>query len=197
MLSAGEGISPRKRHARTRACTQAAASPRARTIVGSAFAIMSARLPSSTRRFFSAFLDVLERDRATGRDDPVATISPCATGCTHDAAYTSGDTGSIASRIAIGLRSAGDHSTPSASMKKSISLRVAVIASAVAVYSIYMHIQQLVSGCMWIRGYQRCSFENSTNFQGWMDLDLMITCCWVAAAVVGWISVAQGTKKPG
>jgi hypothetical protein len=30
-----------------------------------------------------------------------------------------------------------------------------------------------------------------------MDLDLMITCCWVAAAVVGWISVAQGTKKTG
>ncbi|RQV27030.1 hypothetical protein DF018_10635 [Burkholderia cenocepacia] len=82
-------------------------------------------------------------------------------------------------------------------MKKSLSLRVAVIASAVAVYSIYMHVQQLISGCIWVRGHQRCSFENSTNFQGWMDLDLMITCCWVAAAVVGWISVAQGTKKPG
>lgn len=80
-------------------------------------------------------------------------------------------------------------------MKKSISLRVAIIASAVAVYSIYMHVQQLISGCMWVRGHQRCSFENSTNFEGWMDLDLMITCCWVAAAVVGWISVAQGTKK--
>lgn len=86
---------------------------------------------------------------------------------------------------------------PSASMKTSISLRVAVIASAVAVYSIYMHIQQLISGCMWVRGHRRCSFENSVNFQGLMDLDLMITCCWVAAAVVGWISVAQRTKKPG
>ncbi|CAB3751893.1 hypothetical protein GQ57_05195 [Burkholderia sp. MSh2] len=82
-------------------------------------------------------------------------------------------------------------------MKKSIRLRFTVIASAFAVYSVYMHIQQLVSGCVWVRGHQRCSFENSANFEGWMDLDLMITCCWVAAAVVGWIAVAQAAKKPG
>ncbi|HIE1371806.1 hypothetical protein [Burkholderia sola] len=136
------------------------------------------------------------------RDDTVATISPCgATGCMHDAAYTVGryriDCVVHCHWLKIVGRPSHDHPTPSASMKKSISLRVAVIASAVAVYSIYMHIQQLISGCMWVRGHQRCSFENSTNFQGWMDLDLMITCCWVAAAVVGWISVAQGTKKPG
>jgi len=80
-------------------------------------------------------------------------------------------------------------------MKKSISLRVAVIASAVAVYSVYMHIQQLISGCMWVRGHQRCSFENSTNFQGLMDLDLMITCCWVAAAVVGGFPLRRARKS--
>lgn len=106
------------------------------------------------------------------------------------------DTRAIASRIAIGLRSTGVHHTRPAPMKKSMSLRVAVIASAVAVYSVYMHIDQLISGCMWVRGRQRCSFENSANFEGWMNLDLLVTCCWVAAAVVGWISVVQVTKKP-
>ncbi|AXF23393.1 hypothetical protein CUJ89_23495 [Burkholderia pyrrocinia] len=82
-------------------------------------------------------------------------------------------------------------------MKKNIPLRLAVITSAFAVYNVYMHIQQFISGCMWVRGHHRCSFENSTNFQGLMDLDLMITCCWVAAAVVGWIAVAQAPRKPG
>ncbi|WGY71905.1 hypothetical protein KEC55_18995 [Burkholderia cepacia] len=80
-------------------------------------------------------------------------------------------------------------------MKKSMSLRVAVIASAVAAFSIYMHIDQLISGCMWVRGRQRCSFENSANFEGWMNLDLLVTCCWVATAVVGWMTFAQSGKQ--
>ncbi|AKM03889.1 MULTISPECIES: hypothetical protein [Burkholderia cepacia complex] len=82
-------------------------------------------------------------------------------------------------------------------MKTSISLRVAVITSAFAVFNAYMHIQQFISGCIWVRGHHRCSFENSTNFEGWMDLDLLITCCWVAAAVVSWVTVAQAGRKPG
>ncbi|MCA8061621.1 MULTISPECIES: hypothetical protein [unclassified Burkholderia] len=82
-------------------------------------------------------------------------------------------------------------------MKKHVRLRLTIIASAFAVYSVYMHIQQFINGCVWVRGHQRCSFENSTNFEGWMDLDLMIACCWVAAALVGWISVMQAAKKPG
>lgn len=80
-------------------------------------------------------------------------------------------------------------------MKKSIRLRVAVIASAFAVFNVYMHVQQLISGCVWVRGHQRCSFENSANFESWMDLDLMVTCCWVAAALVGWFAVARPEKQ--
>ncbi|WP_446901635.1 hypothetical protein [Burkholderia sp. YIM B11467] len=82
-------------------------------------------------------------------------------------------------------------------MKNSTRLRVAVIISAFAVFNVYMHVQQFISGCVWVRGHHRCSFENSANFEGWMDLDLMITCCWVAAAAVSWIAVVQSAKKPG
>ena len=46
-------------------------------------------------------------------------------------------------------------------MKKHVRLRLTVIASAFAVYSVYMHIQQFINGCVWVRGHQRCSFENS------------------------------------
>ncbi|WP_322024040.1 hypothetical protein [Burkholderia sp. BCC1977] len=81
-------------------------------------------------------------------------------------------------------------------MKKNIRLRLAIITSAFAVYNVYMHFQQLVSGCMWVRGHQRCSFENSGNFEGLMDLDLMITCCWVASAVMCWVAVVQSARKP-
>ena len=59
-----------------------------------------------------------------------------------------------------------------------------------------MHIQQFISGCVWVRAIS-AAVSKSTNFEGWMDLDLMIACCWVAAAVVGWISVMQAAKKPG
>ncbi|WP_175918049.1 hypothetical protein [Burkholderia pyrrocinia] len=82
-------------------------------------------------------------------------------------------------------------------MKTSIRLRVAIITSAFAVFNVYMHIQQFISGCIWVRGHQRCSFENSANFEGWMDLDLLVTCCWVAGAVMGWVAVAEAARKQG
>lgn len=107
------------------------------------------------------------------------------------------DIGLIVLCIVIGLRLLGNYFMFLVLMKKSISLWVVIIVLVVVVYSIYMYVQQLISGCMWVRGYQCCSFENSMNFEGWMDLDLMIICCWVVVVVVGWIFVVQGMKKMG
>ncbi|KUZ00936.1 MULTISPECIES: hypothetical protein [unclassified Burkholderia] len=82
-------------------------------------------------------------------------------------------------------------------MKTTTRLRVAIIASAFAVYHIFMHVQWVASGCIAFLGSRHCSFENSANFEGMMDLDLLLTCAWVAGAVMGWFAVARAQKKPG
>ncbi|HKT63596.1 hypothetical protein [Burkholderia sp. 22313] len=83
-------------------------------------------------------------------------------------------------------------------MKTNIRLRIAIIASAFAVYHVFMHVQWVVSGCIEFVGRRHCSFENSANFEGMMDFDLLLTCAWVAGAVMAWFAVAQqAPKKPG
>ncbi|MGS0891302.1 hypothetical protein ACVBGC_01880 [Burkholderia stagnalis] len=79
---------------------------------------------------------------------------------------------------------------------KNLRFRATLICSFFAVYHVFMHIQSIASGCIMFSGRQRCSFENSRNFEGVMNLDLMITCMWVAGAVVGWITVMEARKKP-
>ncbi|MGU7810601.1 hypothetical protein [Burkholderia sp. AW49-1] len=82
-------------------------------------------------------------------------------------------------------------------MKTTTRLRVAIIASAFAVYHIFMHVQWVASGCIAFLGSRHCSFENSANFEGMMDLDLLLTCAWVAGAMMGWFAVARAPRKPG
>ncbi|MCR4468667.1 hypothetical protein [Burkholderia sp. SCN-KJ] len=82
-------------------------------------------------------------------------------------------------------------------MKTTLRLRVAIIASAFAVYHIFMHVQWVASGCIEFRGSRHCSFENSENFEGMMDFDLLLTCAWVAGAMMAWFAVARSSKKPG
>jgi len=61
-----------------------------------------------------------------------------------------------------------------------------------------MHVQWVVSGCIEFVGRRHCSFENSGNFEGMMDFDLLLTCAWVAGAAMAWFAVAQQPpKKPG
>ena len=80
-------------------------------------------------------------------------------------------------------------------MPKNIRLRVALIISAVALYRTVIHVHRIVTGCMELGNHLRCSFENETNYQGLLDLDLLFTCGWVAAAVLCWMSFAQAAKK--
>jgi hypothetical protein len=80
-------------------------------------------------------------------------------------------------------------------MPKNIRLRVALIISAVAIYRVAVHLHRIVTGCMELGSRLHCSFENERNFQGLLDLDLFVTCGWVAGAVVCWMSVAQVAKK--
>ncbi|RKU05178.1 hypothetical protein C7H84_03290 [Burkholderia sp. Nafp2/4-1b] len=82
-------------------------------------------------------------------------------------------------------------------MKPTTRLRVAIIASAFAVYHVFMHIQWVASGCIEFLGGRHCSFENSANFEGMMDVDLLLTCAWVAGAMMAWFSVARAPKKAG
>ncbi|WP_175774425.1 hypothetical protein [Burkholderia anthina] len=82
-------------------------------------------------------------------------------------------------------------------MKTNIRLRVAIIMSAVAVYHVFMHVQWVMSGCIEFLGRQHCSFENGANFEGMMNFDLLLTCAWVAGAVMGWFTVARTPKKTG
>ncbi|WP_175674171.1 hypothetical protein [Burkholderia ambifaria] len=80
-------------------------------------------------------------------------------------------------------------------MKTTIPLRVAVIASAFAVYHVFMHVQWVISGCIEFLHGRHCSFENSANFEAMMDFDLLVTCAWVAGAAMAWFSVARAPKK--
>ncbi|AFQ50510.1 hypothetical protein [Burkholderia cepacia] len=82
-------------------------------------------------------------------------------------------------------------------MKTNIRLRVAIIASAFAFYHVFMHVQWVVSGCIEFLGSRHCSFENTANFEGMMDFDLLLTCAWVAGALMGWFTIARAPKKPG
>ncbi|KVF78225.1 hypothetical protein QZM18_03835 [Burkholderia diffusa] len=82
-------------------------------------------------------------------------------------------------------------------MKTTIRLRVAIITSAFAVYHVFMHVQGVATGCIAFLGSRHCSFENSANFEGMMDLDLLLTCAWVAGAMMGWFAIARAPKKPG
>jgi hypothetical protein len=80
-------------------------------------------------------------------------------------------------------------------MRKNIRLRVALIISAVALFRVAVHLHRIVTGCMELGNHLRCSFENERNFQGLLDLDLFVTCGWVAGAVICWMSFAQAGKK--
>ncbi|KWE31009.1 hypothetical protein [Burkholderia territorii] len=82
-------------------------------------------------------------------------------------------------------------------MKTTIRLRVAIIASAFVVYHVFMHIQWVASGCIEFLGSRHCSFENTANFESMMDFDLLVTCAWVAGAVMAWLAVARAPKKSG
>ncbi|AOK07699.1 hypothetical protein LGM90_04470 [Burkholderia sp. AU28942] len=82
-------------------------------------------------------------------------------------------------------------------MKTPVRLRVAIIASTFAFYHVFMHVQWIVSGCIEFHGSRYCSFENTANFEGMMDFDLLLTCAWVAGAVMAWFAVARAPKKQG
>lgn len=81
-------------------------------------------------------------------------------------------------------------------MSKKIRLRVALIISAVAIYRAFAYVQHIQTGCVPLGDHQRCSFENTANFEGLLNLDLLFTCGWVAAAVLCWIAFVQRDKKP-
>lgn len=82
-------------------------------------------------------------------------------------------------------------------MKTPLRLRAAIIVSAFAVYHVFMHAQWVASGCIEFRGSRHCSFENSENFEGMMNVDLLLTCAWVAGAMMAWFAVARAPKKTG
>ncbi|AFJ88552.1 hypothetical protein QZM46_09015 [Burkholderia vietnamiensis] len=82
-------------------------------------------------------------------------------------------------------------------MKTTLRLRVAVIASAFAVYHVFMHVQWIVSGCIEFLGSRRCSFENDSNFERMMNVDLLLTCAWTAGAAMAWFAVARARRKAG
>jgi hypothetical protein len=44
---------------------------------------------------------------------------------------------------------------------------------------------------MELGNHLRCSFENERNFQGLLDLDLFVTCGWVAGAVICYAPARQ------
>ncbi|SAL33627.1 hypothetical protein AWB69_03027 [Caballeronia udeis] len=79
-------------------------------------------------------------------------------------------------------------------MNKKIRLRVTLAISAFAIYRVFTYVRQVQTGCIQIGNHQRCSFENTANFEGLQNVDLLFTCGWVAGAVLCWIGVVQTGK---
>ncbi|MCC5028427.1 hypothetical protein [Burkholderia dolosa] len=105
---------------------------------------------------------------------------------------------SIARCAIVALRSASDPLTDfGLRMKTPLRLRVTIIASAFAVYHVFMHLRWAGSGCIQFLGRQHCQFENGANFDAMMDVDLMLTCAWLAGAVMGWLGVVHARRKAG
>ncbi|WP_323122304.1 hypothetical protein [Burkholderia alba] len=80
-------------------------------------------------------------------------------------------------------------------MNMKLRVRIALIISVFAAYRAYEHVQRILAGCIDYGEHQRCSFENADNFEGWLNLDLLFTCGWIAAAVLCWIGIMQQPGK--
>lgn len=80
-------------------------------------------------------------------------------------------------------------------MNTKTRIRIALVISAFSFYRAFMHVDRILTGCIQFSDHQLCSFENESNFQGLLDLDLFFTCGWVAAAVLCWAAVAQSGRR--
>ncbi|RKE36941.1 hypothetical protein B0G76_3161 [Paraburkholderia sp. BL23I1N1] len=81
-------------------------------------------------------------------------------------------------------------------MNKSKKLALLALAlTALGLYKLFTVANDAQSGCIQFRTHQTCSFENASNFQGLLDLELMFACGWAAGAVVCWMVAAQAKKN--
>ncbi|MFM0707934.1 hypothetical protein PQR10_10620 [Paraburkholderia phytofirmans] len=62
-------------------------------------------------------------------------------------------------------------------------------------YKLFVVFQDMQTGCIQFQTHRTCSYENAENFQGMLDLELMLACAWAAGAVVCWMVAAQAHKQ--